>query len=166
MILDLTPPNDPLLRQQLEPFDPSSVDLETIVADMFETMHHHKGVGLSANQVGLPHRLFVMGTDEMELVFINPEIRFISEETEIAEEGCLTHPGLFIKVKRPNEVRLTSTNMLGETKALTYKGMTARIILHEMDHLEGMEYQRRANRIHLERGRNQLKKWKKRNGIL
>jgi len=107
MILDLSPPNDPLLQQQLEPFDPSSVDLETIVADMFETMHHHKGVGLSANQVGLPHRLFVMGTDEMELVFINPEIRFISEETEIAEEGCLTHPGLFIKVKRQNEVRLT-----------------------------------------------------------
>ena len=166
MILDLVPANDPILHKRVEEFDPESIDMKKTVDDMFETMYHHKGVGLSANQVGLPYRMFVMGTPEMELVFINPAVRNTAGDLELAEEGCLSHPGLFVKIKRPTEVRLRHTNMFGETKALTYKGMTARIILHEMDHLEGVDYQRRANRIHLERARNQLKKWKKHSGVL
>lgn len=165
-ILNLVDANDPILHNPVEEFDPSSIDLEDVVANMFATMYHHKGIGLSANQVGLPYRMFVMGTPEMELVFINPRIRNTAGELELAEEGCLSHPGLFVKIKRPSEVRLAHSNMSGETTALTYKGMTARIIQHEMDHLDGVDYQRRANRIHLERARNQLKKWKKRNGVL
>ena len=158
MILDLVPSTDPILLQPLEEFDPKSIDLEKVVAEMFATMYHYNGVGLSANQVGLPYRMFVMGTPEMEMVFINPKIRSTAGELVYADEGCLTHPGLFINIKRPAEVRLLSTNMLLDTEAQTYKGMTARIIQHEMDHLEGIDYQRRANRIHLERARNQFKR--------
>jgi len=166
MILNLVTPNDPILHNPVEEFDPSSIDLEDVVASMFATMYHYRGVGLSANQVGLPYRMFVMGTPDMELVFINPKIRSLSGDLEVAEEGCISHPGLFIKIKRHQEVRLMHSNMQGQSQALTYKGMTARIIQHEMDHLDGVDYQRRANRIHLERARNQLKKWKKRNGVL
>ncbi len=165
-ILNLVPPDDPILHTKLEDFDPSSIDLEKLVQDMFETMYHNKGVGLSANQVGLKYRMFVMGTPEMELVFINPKIRVYSMETETADEGCLSYPGLYVKVKRPKEIRVMSTNMQGETQALTYKGITARIIQHEYDHLEGTDYQRRASRFHLEQARRQHRKWKKRNGIL
>jgi len=158
MILNLVTPNDPILNQKLEPFDPNSIDLEQTVSDMFETMYHHNGIGLSANQVGLPYRLFVMGTPEMELVFINPILRLESEEMVIADEGCLTFPGLYVKIKRPEEIRLVSTNMQGMTEARTYKGMTARIIQHEYDHLEGIDYLKRANRFHLDQARRQYKK--------
>lgn len=165
MILNLVTPKDPILNTELEEFDPRSIELENLVSDMFETMYHYKGVGLSANQVGLKYRLFVMGTPEMELVFINPKIRTYSTETVTAEEGCLTHPGFFLKVKRPVEVRVTSTNMQGETQALTYKGMTARILQHEYDHIQGIDYQRRASRFHLEQARRQYKR-KMKSGIL
>ena len=158
MILNLVTPNDPILHNPVEEFDPKSIDLEKVVAEMFATMYHYKGVGLSANQVGLPYRMFVMGTPEMEMVFINPKIRNTAGDFIYAEEGCLTHPGLFINIKRPEEVRVLSTNMFYDTEAQTYKGMTARIIQHEMDHLNGIDYQKRANRIHLERARNQFKR--------
>lgn len=165
-ILNLVDARDPILHNPVESFDPESVDMKQVVDDMFETMYHYKGVGLSANQVGLPYRMFIMGTPETELVFINPILRSQSGDEIYADEGCLTYPGLYIKIKRHSEVRLLHSNLHGETQALTYKGMTARIIQHEMDHLDGVDYQRRANRIHLERARNQFKKWKKRNGVL
>jgi peptide deformylase len=165
-VLKLVDHNNPILHNRVEEFDPESIDMKQTIDDMFETMYHYKGIGLSANQVGLPYRIFIMGTPETELVFINPVIRSLSKEQEAADEGCLTHPGLYVKIKRSTEVRLFHSNLHGESRALTYKGMTARIIQHEMDHLEGIDYQRRANRIHLERARNQLKKWKRRNDIL
>lgn len=162
MILNLVTPNDPILHQPVEEFDPSSIDLEQTVADMFETMYHYKGIGLSANQVGLPYRMFVMGTPEMELVFINPTVRNTAGDMVYADEGCLTHPGLYIKIKRAEEVRLMHSNMQGESKALTYKGMTARIIQHEMDHLDGIDYQKRASRYHLDLAKRQYKKMQRR----
>ena len=77
-ILNLVDARDPILHNPVESFDPESVDMKQVVDDMFETMYHYKGVGLSANQVGLPYRMFIMGTPETELVFINPILRFQS----------------------------------------------------------------------------------------
>ena len=90
-ILNLVDAKDSILHTRVEPFDPESIDMKEVVDNLFETMYHYKGVGLSANQVGLPYRMFVMGTPEMELVFINPTITSYGEEKIYAEEGCLSY---------------------------------------------------------------------------
>jgi peptide deformylase len=140
------------------PLNRDEIDIDQVIQDMFETMYNFKGIGLSANQVGLPYRMFVMGTPDIEMVFLNPRIVSVDGEEVVAEEGCLSYPGMFIKVKRPSEVVIRSTNTSGETKTQTYTGMTARVVLHEMDHLDGINYQKRATRFHLEQARNQHKK--------
>ena len=165
MILNLVTPNDPILKTVMEPFDPNSIDLEKIVADMFETMYHYKGVGLSANQVGLPYRLFVMGTPEMELVFINPTITSYDGNKIYAEEGCLSYPHTWVKVKRPEVVRVRSTNMQGETAAQLYKGMTARIIQHEYDHLQGETHLSKATRYHRDQALRKANSLRKRSNL-
>lgn len=164
-VLNLVDAKDPILHTPVEPFDPQSVDLEQIVADMFETMYHYKGVGLSANQVGLPYRLFVMGTPEMELVFINPTITSYNEEKVYAEEGCLSYPHTWVKVKRPTEVRVRSTNMHGDTSAQLYKGMTARIIQHEYDHLQGETHLSKATRYHRDQALRKANRLRKRSNL-
>ena len=162
MILSLVTPSDPILHTKVEPLkfplNRDEIDIDQVIQDMFETMYNFKGIGLSANQVGLPYRMFVMGTPDIEMVFLNPRIVSVDGEEVVAEEGCLSYPGMFIKVKRPSEVVIRSTNTSGETKTQTYTGMTARVVLHEMDHLDGINYQKRATRFHLEQARNQHKK--------
>lgn len=164
-ILNLVDAKDPILHTRVEPFDPESIDMKEVVDNLFETMYHYKGVGLSANQVGLPYRMFVMGTPEMELVFINPTITSYGEEKIYAEEGCLSYPHTWVKVKRASEIRLRSTNLFSETEAQLYKGMTARIIQHEMDHLEGETHLSKATRYHRDQAIRKANRLRKRSNL-
>lgn len=164
MIHQLVDCNDPILRQELEPFDFSNppVDPLDLATDLAETMLANGGVGLAANQCGLPYRMFIMNADELIPCF-NPRIVDYSEETVVLEEGCLTNPGLFVKVKRPRRIKVRYTEPNGQTTTKIFDGMTARVFQHELDHLNGIVYTQRASKIHLEQARKAAKKAQRKN---
>ena len=154
MIHTLIPANSPILKQVMEPFDFSNppVNPLDLVTDLAETMLANNGIGLSANQVGLPYRVFVMLGQELIPCF-NPRIVDMSQETVILEEGCLSYPDFFVKVKRPRRIKVRYAEPNGNIVTQVFDGMTARVFQHELDHLNGINYQQRANRYHLEQAR-------------
>ena len=113
-----------------------------MIDEMFDLMYEANGVGLAANQVDLPFRLFVanlaaeQGEGE-ELVFINPEIS-MPRGNEEKEEGCLSLPGLYAPVKRPEKVHFSAYTLDGQEISGEVDGMLARVIQHEIDHLDGV----------------------------
>lgn len=159
MILNLVPSNDPILRQSIPAFDFTNppVNPLDLVTDLSETMLHNKGIGISANQVGLPYRVFVMLGSELIPCF-NPRIVDQSNETIVLEEGCLSYPDLFIKVKRPRRIKVRFADPNGNVQTQVYDGMTARIFQHELSHLNGICHIDEASYIHKDQA---MKKWKK-----
>ena len=158
MIRELVPHNDQGLRQKLEKFnfaDPQ-IDPNQLARDLTETMIANKGLGLAANQVGLPYRVFVMTGSPVTAVF-NPRIVDSSEEEIYMDEGCLSYPGLYVKVKRPAVIKVRYDMPNGETVTKTFEGLTARVFQHEFDHLEGEVFLQKANRIHLDAARKKSK---------
>ena len=166
MILKLVPPSDPILRKKTEKwdFDNPPFDLQEFVENLCDTMVAERGVGLSANQVGVPYQIFVIGhpdaPDEIICV-VNPKIVDYSNQIVLGEEGCLTWEGLFGKVKRSNSVRVRFANPLGDVNTATVEGFTARAFQHEYDHLQGITYLDRMSRYHLDQARRQQKKLNK-----
>lgn len=134
---------DPVLETPGEPItELDTPELHQLVADMFETMHAHKGIGLAAPQIGLSRRLTVIdasgGQDESQkIVLINPEIIRL-EGTQIGEEGCLSIPGFREDVKRAKLVTARALNAKGESVEVTGEDLLARAIQHEVDHLNGI----------------------------
>ena len=132
----------PTLRHRSKPLRRVDKALRGMVAEMFDLMYEHEGVGLAANQVDLPIRLVVVnpaGTreDGEELVIINPEIQR-PRGNESAQEGCLSLPGLFGQVKRPKTIRLSAFDLKGNAIEREIDGFLARVIQHENDHLNGV----------------------------
>jgi peptide deformylase len=162
MIYELIDCNAPLLGQEIEPFDFSNPPVKPLdlVANLAETMLANNGVGLSANQCGLPYRVFIMLGQELIPCF-NPRIVDTSKETIVLEEGCLSYPSLFVKIKRPRRIKVRFADPNGNIVTRTFDGMTARVFQHELDHLDGVNYQMRATKFHLEQARK--KKPKKNN---
>lgn len=155
MIYELVKPDHPLLRTKLENFDFSDPPTDPIqlAKDLTETMLKNNGLGLSANQCGLPYRVFVLANNPVIAAF-NPRVIDETTQTEIyMDEGCLSFPYLFLKVKRPRIVKVRYTMPNGETTTEKFDGMTARAFLHELDHLNGVVFTDRAHPIHLARGR-------------
>lgn len=117
--------------------------LRATIQEMFELMYEAKGIGLAANQVGLPLRFFIINltgeadaTDE-ELVFINPEIKNRRGQ-ETGEEGCLSLPGLYADVKRASEIVVEAFDINGQGFQATLDELAARVVQHESDHLDGV----------------------------
>jgi len=132
------------------------------------TMAATGGIGLSANQCGLPIRAFVMYTnlDKKETsLFVNPTVTWESEQTSLFTEGCLTYPFLFLNISRPTSIKFTYMDIDGNTQEGAYTGLTARIFQHEYDHMEGRNFTMLASKLKLEMGlkksRKKLKKMKK-----
>jgi peptide deformylase len=121
-------------------------------------MYENNGIGIAANQVGVPYRVFAMRGQPQNFVCFNPRVVQPSAEEIILEEGCLSFPGLIVKVKRPRHVRVRFQTPNGDTRTETFIGMTARVFQHEMDHLEGKLYFSRSSRYHREIA---MKKWKR-----
>jgi peptide deformylase len=121
-------------------------------------MYDWNGLGLAANQVGVPYRVFAMRGAPENFVCFNPRIVQAAAENIILEEGCLSFPGLLVKVKRPKHIRVRFQTPNGDTRTETFIGMTARIFQHELDHLDGRLYFNRANKYHKEIA---MKKWKR-----
>lgn len=113
-----------------------------MIAQMFALMYEARGVGLAANQVDLPLRFFIANLEAEagkgeELVFLNPIISK-SKGTDEAEEGCLSLPGLYGQVARPKQVRINAYNLSGQEIVADVTGMLARVVQHELDHLDGV----------------------------
>lgn len=151
-LLTLVPENDQILRHECEEFDFVNAPFNQIefAKELVYSMYHHNGIGLAANQVGVPYRIFAMRGSPENFVCINPRIVGTSEKHVVLEEGCLSFPGLICKVKRPARIRLRFAMPNGEIRTETFDGMTARIVQHEMDHLNGKLFYDRANRYHRE----------------
>lgn len=147
-MLTLVPSTDHGLVTKTIPFDFSNppMDPEKLVNEMLTIMANERGIGLAANQVGLPYSLFVVHGDPFAC--FNPKIVDVSEELELLDEGCLTYPGLYVKVKRPKHIRFRFTTIKGDVETKKYTGMTARVIQHEMDHLEGNLFYNAATKYH------------------
>ena len=165
MIYPLVDCNDPILKTELQPFDFSDppVNPLDLVSDLAETMLTEGGIGISANQVGLPYRVFVMQAEELIPCF-NPRIVDMSNETIVLEEGCLSYPGMFVKVKRPRRIKVRYADPNGKVVTRVFDGMSSRVFQHELDHLNGVNYQQRANRIHLDQARKKKKQKNKLSG--
>ena len=124
--------------------------------NLIETMQYTKALGLSANQVGLPYSVFALWSAQ-PLVCFNPRIVDKSQEVVSLEESCATYPHMAVKIKRPKMIKVRFHSALGEMMNEKFTGMTARVFQHEMDHIQGLQFLRRANPIHVERARNQQK---------
>jgi peptide deformylase len=130
---------DPRLRQAAEPVRVFDDDLRRFVADLLETMYAARGIGLAASQVDVHRRVLVIDvSDERNrpLVLVNPEI-VAAQGLEPAEEGCLSLPGIYDKVKRATQVRVRAQDAGGVAFEIEASGLLAVCIQHEMDHLEG-----------------------------
>ena len=133
----------PTLKYKCKPLQKINQELRDIVAEMFEIMYATSGVGLAANQVGLPLRLFVMNTTgnkeekDEEYVFINPVIRKQNGNV-IDNEGCLSFPDIHADVIRSETIEVESISLAGEVQNFCWKDRPARIVQHEMDHLNGI----------------------------
>ena len=133
--LKLVPESDPLLHKQLTPFDFETQDAEMIGNILFKKMQDLGGIGLSACQVGLDMRVFVIGLDEYKMYVFNPEIVNYGTETEHMTEGCLSFPGLSLGINRPTTIDVRYQNEKGEVVNITLGGITARAFQHEYDHM-------------------------------
>lgn len=158
MIYKLVPCDSKILHTKLEPFDFTNppIDPVELTNNLIETMIQNKGMGLAANQCGLPHRVFVLWS-QTTLACFNPKVIDETTENVSLEEGCLSYPNLFLPIKRPKSIKVRFQDAFGEFHTEKYTGMTARAFLHELDHLNGVDYTTRANRIHLERARRKQK---------
>jgi len=138
----LTEPNE-ILRKKSLPVDKVDKDLQTLMDDMLETMYAAPGIGLAAIQVGVPKRIIALDIEHKEgkknpLFFINPEIIEKSKNLSTYEEGCLSVPGQFAEIDRPDKCHLKYLDYHGNKKEIKAEGMLATCIQHEMDHLEGI----------------------------
>jgi peptide deformylase len=156
---------DEILATGLEPFDFESVDAVDIKKSLVDIMIKHKGVGLSANQVGLNYRCFVMGeSKEAAIMVINPEIHGYGEEQDCEVEGCLSFPDVFVKITRPTSVQAKWYDEHGEEQGGILEGYGARVFMHEFDHLNGVVYRDKVSRLKWERAlkkRDKIQKQRK-----
>jgi peptide deformylase len=158
MVLQLVESNHPILYKELDEFDFSNPPIDPIelANNLIETMKEHRGLGLSANQCGLPYRVFVLWS-QTPLVCFNPRVVDQKSDAVMLEEGCLSYPHLFLKVKRPSIIKVRFQDVTGQMQNEKFIGMTARTFLHELDHLNGISFTTKANKIHLARALNQQK---------
>ena len=168
-VFPLIPPNDPRLLMQVAPFMDDTLeqfgfaDRKELSKVMYDNMAKYGGLGLSANQLGLPYRMFVMGghpqieDGKVRSVF-NPLINDVSPESINLKEGCLSFPFLFLSIKRPKWCSVKYTNENGEDIEETLHGMSARIFMHENEHMNGYVFTDLVSKLKLERAEKSKQK--------
>jgi peptide deformylase len=162
-IYKLIESNNPLLTIPLIECS-EDLDRKELKDNLVETMENFTGIGLSASQCGIMERAFVMYSDvkKKEIVAcFNPKIISESEERIFMDEGCLTYPGLWIKVKRPEGIEVSYEDENGEIHEKALFGLEARIFLHEYDHIEGLNFTKKVSKLRLDRAKKRVKKQQK-----
>jgi peptide deformylase len=138
MLKILKYPNNFLRKKTKEVKDFKDPRLAGLVSDMAKTMEAEKGIGLAAPQVGSDLRICAVKVDNSLFVLINPKIRSFSRKKEIFEEGCLSFPGKFFPVERPVKVKIKARDVAGKKLKIKADGLLARVLQHEIDHLDGI----------------------------
>ncbi len=147
------PEDSEILLTECKDFDFTNPphDPKELAQALHDTMVKSDGLGLSANQVGIPYKVFVMRTGDEPFAMFNPKIVDMSNKEISMKEGCLSFPLLYLNVKRPDAVRIRFQNEHGETNTKRFIGMTARIALHEFDHMLGKVYTQKASTFETQR---------------
>ena len=167
-ICTLIESTNPLLRIKLSECS-SDLDREKVESQLIDSMKHYQGIGLSANQVGIMERVFVMYSDVKKGEIIscfNPKIVTQSDNEIVIEEGCLSYPGLWQKVKRPDGIEVQYEDKSGEIQHQAMFGLECRIFLHEYDHMEGTDFTEKVSKLRLERAKKRLSKMMKKSKLV
>ena len=160
--IKLIPPTDPRVNNAIAPFvddmlkDEDIKDRQELSDAMFEAMNKYGGIGLSANQVGLPFNMFVIGGHPsiekgLKMTCFNPMIVSASEELVRMKEGCLTFPFIFLDIERPRKVVVKYTDNKGDLQEAHLDGMMSRIFQHEYDHMLGRNFTEKVSKFKLKR---------------
>ncbi|WP_323772587.1 peptide deformylase [Alcanivorax sp.] len=152
---------DPRLRTVAKPVEKVDDELRKLIDDMFETMYAAPGIGLAATQVNVHKRLLVMDLSEEHnepMVFINPQITPLTDELAPYEEGCLSVPGFYEKVKRAARVRINALDRDGNAFEVEADELLATCIQHEIDHLDGKLFVDYVSRLKRDRIKKKLEK--------
>jgi peptide deformylase len=150
---------DPVLKTRAAKVKEFDEALLRLTEEMLVTMREREGVGLAANQVGRLRRVLVAGIEEDEYVLINPVIEARSDETEVLAEGCLSIPGIQVDVERPVAVTVSGQDAAGRELRFEAEGLLARVLQHEIDHLDGVLILDRTDR---ESRKAALREWRER----
>jgi len=142
----LVPENHPALYEVLPEFDFGNppISPNEFASTLVETCKLNKGIGLSANQCGFKHRVFVMGAGDEYVAFFNPKVVSMSDEMALMDEGCLSYPLLSLKINRPKEIMVEYQDFNGQIRNTKLTGISARCFLHELDHMNGIVYTSRV----------------------
>ncbi|MGH7555547.1 MAG: peptide deformylase [Longimicrobiales bacterium] len=152
---------DPVLRRKAKPVAELDSGVRALINDLFDTMYKEEGVGLAAPQVGISERVIVIDPHDPELqplALVNPRIVQHGEELDRGEEGCLSLPGLKDIVERPATVVVEGLGRDGQPLHIEASGLLARILQHEIDHLDGILF---VDRVSPLKRKLLLKKWQK-----
>ena len=168
--MKLVKSTDPILSKELADVDLKNTgfDPKELKEQMVELMVSKRGLGLSACQVGLDYKVFIIGENkENSMMFINPEVISVSEETELDVEGCLSFPDMFVRMARPNLVEAKWYDEEFKEQSGSFEGYTARCFLHEFDHLYGVLYKDKVSRLKWDRAKQKKDKiTKQRNKLM
>jgi peptide deformylase len=164
-LLEIVKWPDPVLETQGDVVTEFDDRLKKLVGDMFETMYAARGVGLAAPQVGVSQRLFVMdcsgGQDpQQRVVLINPDVLAVEGE-QTGEEGCLSFPGIYFPVKRSLRAVVRAQDIKGETFEVDGMELTARCMLHETDHCDGIVFIDKTTTLKREMAKRKIRKLQK-----
>jgi peptide deformylase len=138
MPLDIRTFGDPVLKSRAAPVETFDESLAWLTEEMLATMRENDGVGLAANQVGRLKRVLVASVEDEDFVIVNPVLSDVSGTTERSQEGCLSIPGINVEVDRPTAVTVTGQDASGEPLRIEAQDMLARVLQHEVDHLDGV----------------------------
>jgi len=160
-ILGLVDSYDPILREPTKEIDFDQMagkDVAFLAMSLMESLNHHKGLGLSANQVGIGARMCAINMIEENKIYclINPKILAVSEEETKYKEGCLSFPGLFLEIGRPSWVEIEFQAVNGERMTKRFDGIYSTCVLHELDHLDGVVFTSRVSSIKLDMARRKI----------
>ena len=142
-------------------FDQDVVDPEELARGMLKTMLAENGIGLAGPQVGVQLRVFVMGNNDMSFSCFNPKIIQSSDTLVLMPEGCLSFPGLYMSILRPDWIEVEYTSMLGDPRTQKFDGIVSRVFQHEFDHLDGILFTSKAKPVALRLGRQKQRKTNK-----
>jgi peptide deformylase len=151
---------DSLVLRQAIPefnFEKPSIDANAFASTLVETCKKHQGIGLSANQCGYGHRVFVMGSGDEYVAFFNPKVIASRGEAHLIE-GCLSFPLLGLRITRAKEIDVEYQDFTGKQHFATFNGISARCFLHELDHMNGIVYTDRVKPLALKSGLTKSKK--------
>jgi peptide deformylase len=138
MMMEILKLGNKILKQKAKRVSSVDDSIRNLCASMIKTMLENEGIGLAANQIGILKCIIIVLVDETPVAMINPEIVEFSNQLVIMNEGCLSIPGEYLDIERPESIKVKYRDLKGKPHIESYSGLTSRVIQHEIDHLYGV----------------------------